>query len=238
MKWSDSADKLFRTCQRKYYFSVLVAHPTAKDALRAKAFRLSRLMDLNKWRGHLVHTAISEYLVPVLVSGRMPDFEEVKQKTLALAREQEAFSERKEYEQVSKTKARLHYCMLECHYLGGKLDEGSRNKIWTDVNASIDKLALEIPLLKKIIQGKQHSSEEPIRFHLGGILVESRPDIVFRSRENEIVIIDWKRYRSVPGNSEEQLSLYAYSVIRSRKWGDQVEADNTRLYEVNVYQQR
>jgi hypothetical protein len=238
MKWSDSIDKLFRTCQRKYYISVLVAHPTARDSLRRKAFRLSQLSDLNRWKGHLVHTAIKEYVVPELAAGHIPDFKVVKQQTLALAREQELFSQEESYERIPKSQAGLRYCSLRVHYDGEKLDTESREQVWTDVSASIDKLATQQDLLKEILRAEQHSSEKSLRFYIRDIFVDAQPDLVFRSEGNELVIIDWKRYQSVPGNAHQQLALYAYAAVKSGRWDDLTDAEQIHLYEVNLHNEQ
>jgi hypothetical protein len=55
--WSVSESKLFRRCQRQWYFKHCVANAQAKkDPLRRRAYLFSKLQSISGWRGQLVDT--------------------------------------------------------------------------------------------------------------------------------------------------------------------------------------
>lgn len=73
MKWSLSAAKTFRKCQREWYFRHCLASPTANDPARRHAFNLSKLQTVAGWRGSVVDDIISRTVVGTLKARKMPD---------------------------------------------------------------------------------------------------------------------------------------------------------------------
>jgi hypothetical protein len=64
MRWSYSASRNFRQCQRQWYFKNIVASARAKEPLRRRAYLLSKLQSVSAWRGKIVDDVISKTLIP------------------------------------------------------------------------------------------------------------------------------------------------------------------------------
>jgi hypothetical protein len=63
MIWSFSTHNMFRRCQRQWFYNCVLANARAKDPLRKEAYRLSKLQNVNAWRGHIVDETISQMVV-------------------------------------------------------------------------------------------------------------------------------------------------------------------------------
>ncbi len=92
-RWSFSTDKLFRRCQRQFYFRDIAAHHSQKEPWRREAFVLKQLKTLELWRGTLIHEGIQHYVVPALKTGDALDWSELAERTIQHAQAQLAFSE-------------------------------------------------------------------------------------------------------------------------------------------------
>jgi hypothetical protein len=64
MRWSHSASRSFRKCQRQWYFKNVVANARAKEPLRRRAYLLSKLQSVSAWRGKIVDDVISKTIIP------------------------------------------------------------------------------------------------------------------------------------------------------------------------------
>lgn len=74
MRWSYSASRSFRQCQRQWFFKNIVASARANEPLRRRAYLLSKLQSVSAWRGKVVDDIISKTLVPSLsLSVHHPD---------------------------------------------------------------------------------------------------------------------------------------------------------------------
>ena len=67
-RWSFSTDKLFRRCQRQFFFREIAAHHSEKEPWRREAFVLKQLKTLELWRGSVIHEGIQHYVVPGIES--------------------------------------------------------------------------------------------------------------------------------------------------------------------------
>jgi hypothetical protein len=63
MRWSYSASRTFRKCQRQWYFRNVVASAQAKEPFRRRAYLLSKLQTVSAWRGKIVDDVISKTIV-------------------------------------------------------------------------------------------------------------------------------------------------------------------------------
>ena len=85
-QWSFSTDKLFRRCQRQFFFREIAAHHTLKEAWRREAFVLKQLKTLEVWRGTVIHEGIQKYVVPALKNGQALDWSQLTEQTLQRAK--------------------------------------------------------------------------------------------------------------------------------------------------------
>jgi hypothetical protein len=69
MTWSFSESKLFNKCQRQWFYKSKVANALAKDPIRKEAYLLSKLQSIYAWRGKIVDTVLSNYVVRNIKNG-------------------------------------------------------------------------------------------------------------------------------------------------------------------------
>jgi hypothetical protein len=66
MRWSYSASRSFRECQRQWFFKNIVASARATEPFRRRVYLLSKLQSVSAWRGKIVDNVISKTLIPGL----------------------------------------------------------------------------------------------------------------------------------------------------------------------------
>lgn len=80
MIWSISTDKLFRRCQRQWFFKQVFGNARArKQPERYEAYLLSKLSSVSSIRGQAVDDALTGKLIPSLNRGRIPDYRSIRQ---------------------------------------------------------------------------------------------------------------------------------------------------------------
>ena len=127
MKWSINRSKAFQKCQRKWYFSEIVAQPKAKDGIRREAYFLKQLKSIYAWRGSIVDTVIHKLIAPNLLRHRTPDVAEVLDYAARLMKSQINFAKEQKYRQLGVTKSNSgeNFCALYELEYDNKLDDES-----------------------------------------------------------------------------------------------------------------
>ncbi len=167
-QWSFSTDKLFRRCQRQFFFREIAAHHAPKEAWRREAFILKQLKTLELWRGNVIHEGIQHYVVPSLKKGDALDWNQLSQQTIQRAQAQLKFSAQKRY----------FLCIASCIYAADKAlpRDGAEDK-WTR------HLAIEIPVEHiKTWAGVSKKLSDCV-----GFLTGDRWEISFRHGEKRLI---------------------------------------------------
>jgi hypothetical protein len=244
MKWSFSADKCFRRCQRQYFFRAIAAwHNAKKDPLRRAAFLQKQLKTLELWRGLLVHEGIELFVVPRLEARERIPWQEVIEGTLAMARRQLAFSAARRYREDGMTKASHphEYCALAPHDEGREIPADQLEGVFDDVRTAFQNLSGMEVLLAKISGRGKYWAEVPVIVKFLGAHIEVRPDLLFFRRYGKPTIVDWKVYRgALDSDADLQTGLYAWALCRHEKWrvsrAEDVELIEVQLLEGKVIQ--
>ncbi len=194
MKWSISAHNMFRRCQRQYLFNNIMASETSKEELRGEAHILKQLQGLSAWQGSLVHEGIRLFLVPQLRRNAKIFREEIIDSTMALARQQFAFSHDKGYRNVRMTReiAGARYAALYEHEFNHEIDESHLQQVLVNVRTSFINLLEQGQLLEEIRNHRGLQCESFLRFYVRDITIWSKLDLVFFRTDGHLVIIDWK----------------------------------------------
>lgn len=235
-KWSHSLDVMVRTCPRRVFYRSRFASATAaKDSPRYKTFLLAQALDPPAWRGHLVHSAINEWVIPALKKRMWPDFEWVEEQATALLHRQAQFSREGKYLTSSKSSAKLDYCVLRADLLGDGLSDVQLEETREGVIAALNVLEdYHIELLGRARHARWVFGEKEIRFNLDEeILVEAIPDLIFYDSKKRAVIVDWKLWENTAGTAREQLCAYAFAAYRCR-WWPEIRPENIELIEANL----
>ena len=236
LDWSFSSDRLFRRCQRAFYFKDIAAWHNGKDPIRREAFVLKQLKTLDTWRGSVVHTAIQRHVVPCWENRRAVDWDAVAREGRAIAERQFAFSKARRYREngLSKTKAGDDYCALVIHDQPSSTTEEDVLSAIDGVEVAIRNLSGMSEFLKHAQGRPKYFCELPVAVTYHGANITGYIDLMFFRGYNQPTIVDWKCYDSASGSDAHmQTALYAWLLCRSSQWSistpESVELMEVRL---------
>lgn len=219
MKWSISKSKVFRTCQRKWYFSSVVANANAKDPIRREAYILNNLRSIYAWRGSIVDDVLSRKLIPALNSNAEPNFSILKNFAMWLANRQldYALSNRIRENGFVKSKAGNAFAaIIEIDY-GEPLEEKAIVKAKEEVVLAIRNLYTKMEKTRNTLKsGLSLVAQRTLFFNFSGVNVMAIPDVIVFYESNTPAIIDWKVHANSAWDSRLQLALYALALSKCK----------------------
>lgn len=249
--WSISREAMFQSCQRRYYFHYYLSWGGWEEkapAIAKEAFLLKRLVGLSLWRGQLVHYVVTKILSSLKVKGKIPDREKVISYLNERFDKQYEFSRNRLYLKIPKKsgeRINADWLALIDHEYGREISLASLERTRSECLEAITNL-LASPILVRVLQTDRNlwkienldAAEFSQQFDFSGATVYVKMDFMFRDRNSNLVIVDWKTGKSSESEfdscAEEhqdpssQLSVYAY--YASKVLG--VPAESIRLYEV------
>lgn len=238
LKWSFSADKCFRRCQRQYVLQYLGAWHQTKDAVRKEAFLLKQVKTPELWHGNLVHRGLELYLVPQLRAGGAINWSLPLHETITMAERQFAFSASCRYreEGMSKAKAKDEYCALNVHE-SGEDDSVILESAVKVVERAFTNLSRMEDLLAELQGRRDYWTELQVRAVYDAAAIEAHLDLMFFKEFGKPTIVDWKISESQGGGDVDlQTALYAWALCQHPKW--RVErAEDCELIEVQLLRQ-
>jgi hypothetical protein len=221
MKWSITKSKTFSHCQRKWYYSEIVASPTSKDPIRREAYLLKQCKSLQAWRGSIVDQVIEKFVVPQIKIKRKPSEVEVMNICDAIMNKQLAFGKEALHRKlgVSKSKNPENYCAFYDVEYGGSLQEDKVQEAKKEARAALRNL-LQDELLDDIMRQNSYIvAQRQLSFKLNSFSVSCTPDlIVFNDGAPEI--IDWKVHSFGNADSWLQLGVYAVALTNAKPHKD------------------
>lgn len=235
-RWSFSTDKLFRRCQRQFYFAQIAAHHSPKEPWRREAFLLRQMKTLELWRGSVIHEGIQHYVVPALRKGDPLDWEILTGETIQRAKAQLAFSEQKRYREpgIAKTKHE-DFCALIPHELGKGVSAAEFDVVCGEIRTAFQRLASLSDLWQPLLGRKDCKAEEQIWVEFDDVKIMVQIDLLFERSLGHPTIIDWKSYE-LGGDTDARLqtALYGWAVWKSKLFSDLRDAQNIELLECQV----
>jgi len=222
MIWSFSKHNIFRRCQRQWYYKGIHASWRANDPLRRETWRLSKLQNVNAWRGRIVDKVISDSVVPTINRGRMLP----RAKALQMARYlfdnqlqvmRQANEKRKLVKFMNDSYAGFH----ESEY-GTALGDEVFKAAWAEIEKAIS-LFYESTDLWDLMKGARLLvPQRPLMFKHDGSSIRAVPDVIGFFDENHPMIIDWKVHSYAIRDYWLQLATYAIALSRCNQHRDWV----------------
>jgi hypothetical protein len=204
-QWSFSTDKLFRRCQRQFFFREIAAHHSPKEAWRREAFILKQLKSLEMWRGTIIHEGIQHYVVPALRRGDPLDWRQLEEQTLQRAQAQLAFSEQKRYREPGIAKGRHEdFCALLPHERGDGVTKTEFDEVCKEIRGAFQRLAALSDLWKIVLGRKDCEAEKQIWVEFDDVKIMVQIDLLFERLLGHPTIIDWKSYE-LGGDTDARL---------------------------------
>lgn len=211
MSASYSEVRQFHACQRKWFFKNRYASWNAKDPMRREAFVLSKLQSLSAWRGSLVDSVISEFLIPGLQSRssrcslgdtlRAARTRFVEQRGFALAHRVRETGMR-----VSHNRAAFA-AWHDVEYGSPPSDE-TLDRLWNEIELALRNAYAMEEIFSTLYQCKVVA--QPRLFYQSDTFkLAANPDVVAFDLARVVRIIDWKVHFFGLHSAKQQLALYA-----------------------------
>jgi hypothetical protein len=208
-QWSISTDRLFRRCQRQFFFREIAASHAARD-WRREAFILKQLKTLELWRGTVIHEGIQHYLVPALKRGAPLDWASLTRQTLGRAKEQLAFSEERNYRKDGMVKGKeAHFCALIPHETGRGVSKAEFAEVCDEIRAAFQRLEQMSDLWTELLGRKDLHPEEQMWVSFDDVRIMVQLDLLFERKLDHPTIIDWKSYE-IGGDTGARLQMVLY----------------------------
>ncbi|MFO8018980.1 MAG: PD-(D/E)XK nuclease family protein [Promethearchaeia archaeon] len=214
MNWSISKAKLFLKCQRRWFYSEVMASKYSKDPDRYEAYILKQLGSINSWRGKLVDYIIEKHFIPHFNHGRIPSLNKIERIVSKLMKKQLTFAKRRKYRDRNLTKKKAGNSFLALREIenSGGLKIGDVKKTKKQVIKSLNNL-LQSDLMDILLDPNSFLvAQKNLNYKFHDLNVISRPDLIIYFKDKPPLIIDWKVYYYSKENAWMQLGSYAIAL--------------------------
>lgn len=235
MKWSYSAHRTLRRCQRQFAFAQIVASSTSHEQLRHEAFLLKQLQSLSIWQGDLVHEIVADALPDILRGKSSIDSASLIDKANLLAGGQFEFSAERKYRTpgLTKTGSEKIYCALTEHEVDKQMPQDALSNVAATLAHCLKNFVQNTDLIRSIRNGHDHKIEKWSGFSLDDVWVSVKLDLAYLRPEGQPTIVDWKVANSETSDYAGQLGIYALAITKM-DWWKNIQPDAIELYEVNL----
>lgn len=181
MRWSFSAYGTFRRCPRQWFYKQVFASSLASDPTRREAHRLSKLENVQAWRGKVVDTVISETIIPRISAKQSCSVDEAKLKADDLFALQRA----------QRTVPNGAVSFFEVEY-GLPFTEEVFDKALTDIHTALDNFFVAEQVWDIFRQAQVLVSQRALSFKHGSASVRVVPDLITFHSGQAPAVLDWK----------------------------------------------
>jgi hypothetical protein len=236
MYWSYSSSKVFRRCQRQWFYHERYANALTKDLDRRYAFSLKKLTTVSQWRGQLVDTVLSNTLIPSLATNQPASLGDLKREAvrlfdlqLACARAHPIRDRQFRPRDAGDSFAAFYRMEYE-----GRIDEAEIETARREVAEALDNLFKMDVLRARIRNAHFRATQRMIRMTYAGMTVKGVPDLVLYAGAEPPTIIDWKVHALGERDAWNQLGIYSILLAQSR--GAMAPREKQPLLEVQLLQ--
>ena len=218
MRWSYSASRSFRQCQRQWYYKNIVASARANDPIRKRAYLLSKLQSVSAWRGRIVDDVISKIIVPEINRGHRITLRTAKVKARELFDRQLKYAMRHPINDLNLKVSSEgdDFAVFYGMEYGKKPTPEELDRAWDEIETALGNLFKMDGVRRPLKSAEYVIAQRALQFGLmDGITVLAYPDAVaFQSKEAPL-IVDWKVHAFGQNDAWLQLAIYAISLSRS-----------------------
>jgi hypothetical protein len=235
MRWSYSASRTFRQCQRQWFFKNIAASGKANDPIRRRAFLLSKLQSLSAWRGKVVDDVISTMLVPALNRHGQITLKGLKERASDLFNRQLEFALSHPIDDPDLRVAEEgdEFALFYDMEYGQRPSDDEIAQAWSEVDQALTNLFK----MERVRDGMKSASylvaQRGLQFELmDGVTVLAYPDVIAFLSEGPPLIIDWKVHAFGQDDARLQLAIYAIALSRAKRhvdFPDQLIGDPTAI---------
>ncbi|CAI82364.1 PD-(D/E)XK nuclease family protein [Dehalococcoides mccartyi] len=181
MRWSFSSNATFRRCPRQWFYKQVFASSVAKDPIRREAHRLSRLENVQAWRGKIVDTIISETIIPRISAKQPCSITEAQQKA------EDLFA----LQRIQRSVPNGPVSFFEVEY-GLPLTEEVFDKALTDIHKALDNFFAAKQVWDIFEQAQSLIPQRALSFKHETASVRVVPDLITFQNGQAPAVLDWK----------------------------------------------
>jgi len=243
MKWSYSASRSFKQCQRQWYFKNIVSSGTARrDLHRRRAYLLSKLQSVSAWRGKIVDDVISNLIVPSLNRKMRITLRDVKARARYLFDTQLAFARAHSPTELSlqPSKHEESFALFYDNHYGKGVSDDEVDKAWTEIEAALNNL-FGLGAIKELLKSADYLiAQRSLSFSLmDKVSPQCVPDLIAFRNGRPPIIVDWKVHVFGQNDAWLQLGIYAIALGRCSPHADfppglKVEPLDVELFEAQL----
>lgn len=237
MIWSFSAYGAFRKCPRQWFYKKVIANSRAKEPLRRKAYRLSKLEGLQAWRGKIVDSVISNVIIPSINRGYPCTL------TNALKQADQIFAEQQalrmapyigDYEERD-----IEAGFQEIAY-GRVITNEMFANAQSEIHVALENFYKAESIWDLLKEARALIPQRPVTFPHGNVSVRVIPDLIAFRMQRPPVVFDWKVNTWPLRDYWLQLVAGAIAITRCkphRDWPngtDQYNPSDIELFEVQL----
>lgn len=222
VKWSYTTVNAFRLCNRKFYFSSILATHGRKDPLRRKAYELKAMKSLTMWAGDVVDKFMEKIVIPIIQAKGVLNFEQLADQAVALADAQFRFSKNQLYTDSSLKKGDANdFCILDIHEVNRPFTQEQVNEALESIRRGILNLpSILLPEGKSLLTFLSEANVLNPNLNKWHVQIERanlKPQIdLFVLSNWKPVIIDWKLSASFSSDYSRQLVIAGIMIYLKR----------------------
>ena len=239
MRWSYSASRSFRRCQRQWYFKNVAASPRAKDPFRKRAYLLGKLQSISAWRGKIVDEIISKTIIPSLKHGVCVTLADATNRARDLFNRQLAYARRHPIADLNLqvSKEGDDFAVFHAMEYEDELPEHEIKRAWCEVETALVNL-FSLEDIKCLLKASNYIiAQRPLQFALmDDVTVLTYPDAIAFRGDAPPAIIDWKVHAFGTNDAWLQLAVYAIALSRCNPHRDFPRGFETQPQEVALYE--
>jgi len=245
VSWDNTAVNTLAECNRKYYFSQLLASKNRSVPLQRKVHELKKMQNLSMWQGSVVDKFMETVIIPKISNKEALNFELLADEVEALARKQFEYSRLAVYtDPVSgKMETAIDFCILDIHEQGKSYEEKEIAEAYINIRSAITRLPeIRMPDGQTLLGFLQQCNALSPNVYTWKVEIEQavvKPQIDLLAQYNwKPVVIDWKLSRSYTADYSRQLIICGLVVFLKRlenKDKAPYKHEDIRLFEVNLF---
>jgi len=242
MRWSYSASRSFKQCQKQWFFKNQVASAKSKDPFRRRVYMLSKLQSISAWRGKIVDSVISNLIIPGINRKTHITLKNAKIRARVLFENQLAFAQ---LHPINDSNLKVssegdRFALFHSMEYGGEISQQEVQIAWQEIETALDNFFV-LEELKGLLESCDYVvAQRAIQFPLmDGITVVAFPDLVAFRRSAVPIIVDWKVHTFGQNDAWLQLAIYAIALSRCNPHTDfpanfKVVPSEIKLYEAQL----
>jgi len=244
VKWSYTAINTLRECNRKYYFSQVLATFGRTIPLRRKVYELKSMQDILRWQGSVIDKFMEITIIPMITAKQPLDFDALALQAVELAKKQFDYSSLAVYTDpfVSKKEAGPEFCILDIHELGKSWTDQQIAEAYAVIAAAVQRLPeIQMPDGQPLMEFLKACNSLSPNVNNWKVDIEEaavKPQIDLLAMHNwKPVVMDWKLSGSYTSDYHRQLVIIGLVVYLKRLSTPEKKNyafEDIRLYEVNL----